>query len=349
MARDNRRGSVARSVRSGRSSISTLTQLDGSYSSYISGITLDDDLGSTVERTSISSYRNFGKKLKTMPEQQRASDPDMEEVQEYLDSLRLASSDANSNNTNHHRFSSCDGDALCHIPRRKSSSSNLDYRTAHSSSVGGYFLREEGDENDHRSGNPLNGQLDSCETYFTGLEQEDEFLPLSFTPRSRSSHRSSVRGLSSYASGMSSISLDLGDIFGDEDEEVIQSDNIFGGVSTPSVDVSPQIAKRRSSLSWTSSNDPHITARITNVNLLLENSLGDSKPVPEDSGDICLAGDARFQTKCPKEKANSIAQPTRRVSAYTIDMRVLHQLTPCTQGWQHYILFTYYTIYIMII
>jgi len=251
-----------------------------------------------------------------MPEQQRASDPDMEEVQQYLDTLRVAS---NSNN----RFSSFAGDDLCQCPRRKSSSSHLDYRTALRHSVDSYFLNDEKD-----SVNPLQGDIDSYESlYTTGLEQDDEALPLSFTPpRSRN-----------YAVGMSSVSLDLDDICDESDDT---PPNTTAETSNPSVDVSPQMARRRSSITCTSSADRSAAGRLPIVNLLAAAAGGRSQDHDEgrhyagDSGDICLAGSDRFETRCPKEKTNSISQPTRRESTYTLDLRSVAHLTTILQGEQ---------------
>lgn len=275
---------------------------------------MDDDLGS-YDR---SSYRNFGPKLRPMPEAQRASDPDMEEVQEYLDTLRVASNHSN-------RFSSFVGDALCQCPRRKSSSSYLDYRSATQGSVNSYFRRESAslddqvvEEKDDASCKPWQeGDVEAYDPFATCLEEGDELLPLNCMPRKRTSNRSSTTGSQySYGVGMSSISLDLDDVFGESDSPISASAAV-----SPPVDTSPQVARRRSSITYTSSTDR--STKLLTVNLMADTSKhsDNSKHLPEDSGDICLAGSDRFQTRCPKEKSFSMSKPTRRISAYTLDLR----------------------------
>jgi len=176
-------------------------------------------------------------------------------------------------------------------------------------------------------------------------EDDDEFMPLPSTPRSRYSQRSSRvgRGIDYYGVGISSISLDMKDIFGDEEEDEEQEQatiisqqevekKIFRDTRCAPADVCPpKMVKRRSSITYTSNADDSV--RIIAENFLADShhSLADCKIPPEDSGDICLApeDDHRFETRCPKEKSNSILQPTRRVPAFTLDMRAVKQLTTC--------------------
>ncbi|CAJ1955974.1 unnamed protein product [Cylindrotheca closterium] len=360
----NKRRSIAGSVRSGRSSISTLTQMENSCSSTISAITMDDELAFCHAADRSASRKSFGPKLRSMPEQQRASDPDMEEVQQYLDTLRIASNDDSNN-----RFSSSAQDGVCECPRRKSSSSYLDYQSAHQYSVNSSY-QVVVNKKSNTSGNPLQGEIESYDTFYTGLEEEDEALPMSYAPSRRSQRSSAMKsrgsygtGMSSisfdldddqalplsypkisqrisstlksrgsYGTGMSSISLDLDDVFG----ESSNTPNIFSERSSPSVDVSPQMVRRRSSLSYVSSADKSAAARLLSaVNLMaVDNDDDDSELVvfPEDSGDICLAGSTdRFETRCPREKSSSITKPARRGSAYKLDLRPAAYAS-CRQG-----------------
>ncbi|CAJ1964231.1 unnamed protein product [Cylindrotheca closterium] len=96
---------------------------DDYHSSIISAITIEDDF---------LSPRSFDNKLRSLVEKNRASDLGAEEVEQCLDALRPP--------TRSDRFSSSsDGGAgdnrPCAMPRRKSSSNNLNYHS--------FFLEDE--------------------------------------------------------------------------------------------------------------------------------------------------------------------------------------------------------------
>jgi hypothetical protein len=82
--------------------------LDQSVSSVISGLTVDEE--------------TFGPTLKSTPEQQCATDPDIQDIEQYSDSVRMTSSS---------RFCTSIGPStetsFCVMPKRQSSSKRLDW------------------------------------------------------------------------------------------------------------------------------------------------------------------------------------------------------------------------------
>jgi len=248
-----------------------------------------------------------------MPEQKRASDPDMVEIQQDLETLRVASND-------HNRFASLVTDGgLCDIPRRKSSFSRLDHRMAHQRNIAGSSDLPRDCNDDYISENaigvcPLERDLYSNDdTFYTGLLGGNEDFPREkLSTATNQTMNTMGNGIGSFAVPMSDKSMDLAEIFGE--------------TSAPPMDVSPQIAKRKSSMTWTSSILDTNTPRrhpLPSFNPRVVQDHDDEEKedainfqtLPEDSGDLCSA-DERFLTRCPKGMASSISRPTRRVSTY---------------------------------
>ena len=207
------------------SSENTLPTVDSSisysedyHSSVISAITLEDDFAPCRPQRRLDRYEEF--KLQSLAEQKRASDPNIEELEQCLDALRLPSGEVN-------RFSNSSNSKPLSMPTRKSSSRGLDYQMALlADNDCSFFLEEDSpfrtidcDDESKEYIEPL-GSFDS---FTITLNDEEEFKAPVEVENKRKPRRS-YRGrrkpadvaLSGYSrTSTSAQSLELGDVFGD--------------------------------------------------------------------------------------------------------------------------------------
>ena len=206
----------------------TLDTVDSSVSfdyneSTISAITLEDDFAPCRPVRRLDRFDS--KRLQSLAEQKRASDPDADELQECLDALRAPELC---------RFSSCSSDSTpMAMPKRTSSSHGLDYRMAlynEKNACSSLFLDD--DESPFQT-IECDGEtreyiepLGSFDSFTITLNDEDEFKAPVKQDKKRKPRRS-YRGrrstkatdapLGGYSrTAISAQSLELEDIFGDD-------------------------------------------------------------------------------------------------------------------------------------